>query len=292
MSGFKSIKMLVADDSHTVQRFFRDIVAVSSLPLEVVTAETGAECLTLLNQGDIDLAFVDVHMPEMSGMEAVGRARFRGSKAFVTLMSSKADERRPNVARQLRAYEFLVKPFTAADILGLLKTYQSVSRRTHTLIVDDSRTIRQVILRVLKRSVFNLAIEEAASGERALKLFSEGHYDLVFLDYCMPGLDGLETLERIRADDPNTKTVMISADRDEAHVRAALDLGAVTFLHKPFFAADVDRALHTAFGLKVPELGFDPGERRGLETLLCPADGGDSDVGNWEQAFAEHAWDE
>lgn len=286
MSHLHTIRMLVADDSRTVQRFFKDVVDGLPWPLELVTAETGPECMALLDQGAIDLAFIDVHMPEMSGMEAVGRARFKGNTTFVTLMSSKSDERRLKVARQVRAYEYLVKPFTAGDVLDILKTYRIVSKRTRSMIVDDSRTIRQVILRVLRRSVFNLGIDEAGSGERALKLFAEGRYDLVFLDYNMPGLDGLDTLKRILSDEPNTKVIMISAERNDTHVREAMDAGAVTFLHKPFFAVDVDRALHAAFGLKLPGLGSCESETP-FTAMQCPADSQDQDVADWERAFKE-----
>lgn len=291
MSHFLTIKMLVADDSRTVQRFFKDVVDAAPMPVEIVTADTGLECMMLLEQGGIDLAFIDVHMPEMSGMEAVGRARFKGNRTFITLMSSKADPRRLKVARQIRAYEYLVKPFSAADILTILKTFQSVSRRTKTLIVDDSRTIRHVIMRVLKRSVFNLAIEEASSGERALKLFSDGTYDLVFLDYNMPGLDGLVTLDRLRANDPNTKIIMISAEHNDEHVRDAIDHGALSFLHKPFFAVDVDRSLHAAFGLKLPELSLtrDDEDDHLMSRMLCPTDERDADVDDWERAVKELA---
>jgi CheY-like chemotaxis protein len=286
MSQFLTIKMLVADDSPTIQHFFKDVVDSAPMPIELVTADNGLECMMLLDQGGVDVAFIDVHMPEMSGMEAVGRVRFKGNKTFVVLISSKVDPRRLEVARQIRAYEYLVKPFTGADIVKLLKTFQIISRRTKTMVVDDSRTIRHVIMRVLKRSVFNLAIEEAASGERALKLFAEGSYDLVFLDYNMPGLDGLNTLDRIRASDPGTKFIMISAERNEEHVREAMDRGAVTFLNKPFFAVDVDRALHAAFGLKLPELALNYDEHTAAGARQ-PADTGDPDVDDWERAIRE-----
>jgi CheY-like chemotaxis protein len=286
MSHFHSIRMLVADDSRTVLRFFKDVVAGAPWPLELITAETGLECMALLEQGDVDLAFIDVNMPDMSGMEAVGRVRFKGNRTFVTLMSGRSDERRLKVARQIRAYEYLVKPFSAGDVLDIIRTYQSVAKRTRTLIVDDSRTIRQVILRVLNRSVFNLAIDEAASGERALKLFADGSYDLVFLDYNMPGLDGLDTLRRILSGEPNTKVIMISAERNDDHVRGTLDAGAVTFLHKPFFAVDVDRALHAAFGLKLPGLGSCESEVP-FSAMQCPADSPDAEVAGWEQALRE-----
>lgn len=254
MAPYTTIKMLVADDSRTVQLFFKNIAAQSRMPIEVITSENGRECLTFLEQGDIDLAFIDVNMPEMSGMEAIGIARFKGNKTFVTLMSGKVTEERLELARQLGAYEYLIKPFTDATVQAIFKTYRYVSRRMSTLIVDDTRTIRQIVRRVLERSIFRFNIEEAADGESAVRRFSDGGFDLVFLDYNMPGLPGLETLERLRACEPNCKVIMISAERNEEHYRRALDLGAVAFLYKPFFSRDIDRAIHAALGLKLPDL--------------------------------------
>jgi CheY-like chemotaxis protein len=249
-----SIKMLVADDSRTVQMFFKNIVERSMTAIELVTAENGTECERILEQGDIDVAFIDVNMPEMSGMEAVGRARFLGNKTFVTLMSGKSTAERLEVARQVRAYEYLVKPFSAADIETILRNYRQVSRRMKTLIVDDTKTMRRILRQVLERSVFRLEIDDAANGERAVARVREGGFDLVLLDFNMPGLDGLQTLEQIRAREPECKVIMISAERNEDQIRRALGLGAAAFLHKPFFAHDVDRALHAALGLKLPDL--------------------------------------
>jgi CheY-like chemotaxis protein len=271
-----AVKMLVADDSKTVQLFFRKIVERSRWPIEFITADNGRECMMLLEQGGVDLAFIDINMPEMSGMEAVSRARFNGDKTFIALMSGKASQSRFEVARQIRAYEYLVKPFSEAQVEDIIKTYRHIAVHRKTLIVDDNRTIRRIIRRVLDRSVFRLAIEEAASGERALKSFTDTNYDLVFLDYYMPGINGQETLEQLRARSSDVKVIMISAERDEDHVQAALAKGASAFLHKPFFASDIDRALHSAFGLKLPGLAtYDadhPVANVKSSPALCPVD--------------------
>ncbi|HVX92070.1 MAG TPA: response regulator [Xanthobacteraceae bacterium] len=259
MSSY-TIKMLVADDSRTVQMFFKNVVERSPLPIELMTADNGRECMMFLEQGGIDVAFIDINMPEMSGMEAVGRARFKGNKTFVTLMSAKASAPRFELARQIRAYDYLVKPFTAADLEAVLKTYRRVSVRMKTLIVDDTSTIRRIIRRVLERSIFRLAIEEAADGESALAHIGDGGFDLVFLDCNMPGLDGIATLEAIRSREPHVKVIMISAEHSDERMRQVLDRGACAFLAKPFFAADIDRALHAALGLKLPELAAVRGE--------------------------------
>ena len=89
MQGFK-LKVLVADDSALMHSLFADFALGSSIPFELVRANNGLQCAELFNIGGFNLAFIDVNMPEMSGMEAVATARNSGNKTFVTLMSGKA----------------------------------------------------------------------------------------------------------------------------------------------------------------------------------------------------------
>ena len=92
MNGLK-LKVLVADDAAAILSVFEEIAQNSPVPFQVITASDGQQCCNALNRGGIHLAFIDVNMPEMSGMEAVGKARNVGNKAFVTLMSANANER-------------------------------------------------------------------------------------------------------------------------------------------------------------------------------------------------------
>jgi len=265
--------MLVADDSATVQAFFKDLADRSPMPIEVTAASTGTECFNLLSRSGFNLAFVNVNLPELSGMEALGLVRRQGDKTFVVLMSAKVTDERLDLARQLNAYEYLVKPFTAADVNAILKTYKQVMVRMATLIVDDSRTIRRVIRQVLESGMFRLSIEEAVDGETALRRFKDGSFDIVFLDYAMPGLNGLETLDAILVKQPKAKVIMISAMPDKNLESEALKHGAIAFLPKPFFNVDVSRAVHKALGLKIPNLtaNWSP-EREVKRSAVCPAD--------------------
>jgi CheY-like chemotaxis protein len=117
--------VLIADDSNTVHELICD-----SLPADysanVMHAFDGVECLHALDQG-VDLAFIDVHMPSMSGMDALWAARIAGNKTFVTLISGQANKRGIDLARQLDAYEFLTKPFGNTDIEAILATHRRVT---------------------------------------------------------------------------------------------------------------------------------------------------------------------
>ncbi len=248
------IRMLVADDSAAVHRTFRKIVQRASFPIEMVEAGNGRDCLRLLGTGEFGLAFIDVFMPEMSGLEALGNARFMGNKTFVTLMSAYPNERCLKLARELRAYEFLFKPFGRSEIEAIVGTYRRVCRPMRALIVDDSETQRRIVSRVLARSVFRIEVEETADGKAALERCAGRAFDLVFLDCNMPGLDGFETLARLRERKAAAKVVMISAERSKAKQHEALARGAAAFLHKPFYPNEVDALLHDLFDLRSPRL--------------------------------------
>jgi len=264
----KHVKMLVADDSASIHAIFREAAARSSLPLAVVATDNGRECMDLLRQGGVALAFIDVFMPKMSGIEALTNARFLGNKTFVTLMSGRSDDRCVALARDLNAYEFLVKPFRFRDVLAI-KTFERVHRPMRALIVDDSTTVRSIIRRVVERSIFRLQVEEAADGETALELCGHADFDVIFLDCNMPRLHGLDTLRLLREGRRDSRVVMISSQRNEDQEREAMARGATAFLHKPFYPVAIDALVHRMFGLRSPTLTIvKPGVLRNFDVTI------------------------
>jgi two-component system, NtrC family, nitrogen regulation response regulator NtrX len=106
--------------------------------------------------------------------------------------------------------------------------------------VDDEAGIRQALKQVLEYE--NLVVKVTASGGEALTVYPEFRPHLVFLDVKMAGLDGLETLTRLRNLDPNSQVVMISGHGTIATAVEATQRGAFDFLEKPL---DTDRLLVT-----------------------------------------------
>ena len=247
----KQTKVLIADDANTVHQLIR-----GALPPEYVTniihAFDGVECLQALDHG-VDLAFIDVHMPTMGGMDALWAARIAGNKTFVTLISGRANRRCIDLARQLDAYEFLTKPFGNKDIEAILSTYQRVSTPMQVLLVDDFAVALKVMRKVLSSSIFHLNIEEAIPAPRpsndATPRLRHGVPRL-----NMPGLNGYATLAKLTAGNPEAKVVMISGEYNAAREREAFKLGATEVMHKPFFPTEIDAVLHRIFGLQSPKL--------------------------------------
>ena len=108
------------------------------------------------------------------------------------------------------------------------------------LIVDDEVGIRQALKQVLEFE--HLVVKVAATGGEAITVYPEFRPHLVFLDVKMAGLDGLETLSRLRSLDPKAQVVMISGHGTIATAVEATQRGAFDFLEKPL---DTDRLLVT-----------------------------------------------
>jgi len=106
--------------------------------------------------------------------------------------------------------------------------------RKRVLAVDDELGVRESI-RILLSADYDVA--SVASGDAALEAIQRERPHLVLLDIIMPGMDGMELLERIRATDPGLPVVILTATKTVKTAVAAMKLGAFDYLQKPF---DVD----------------------------------------------------
>jgi CheY-like chemotaxis protein len=100
------------------------------------------------------------------------------------------------------------------------------------LIIDDEPHIRHMMRLTLEAAGY--AVDEAADGQAGLDQFGDGSgYDAVVLDQRMPGLDGLETLQRIKDRAPGSCVLMVTAFASIELAVDAMRLGATDFLRKP-----------------------------------------------------------
>ncbi|MBU1026410.1 MAG: sigma-54 dependent transcriptional regulator, partial [Candidatus Margulisbacteria bacterium] len=99
------------------------------------------------------------------------------------------------------------------------------------LAVDDEADMRQTYKSILQNKY---KVTTASSGKDAVKIIQAEAISLVLLDIRMPGQDGIETLKQIKAQDPETEVIMVSASKDIASAVEAMKLGAFDYVTKPF----------------------------------------------------------
>lgn len=99
------------------------------------------------------------------------------------------------------------------------------------LVVDDEANARTALAELLKEEGYS--VETAADGFKALSKFEEGHPDLILTDLKMPGMDGVELLQKVRQGDPDVEVVVMTAFGAVDTAVQAMRAGATDYLTKP-----------------------------------------------------------
>ena len=103
--------------------------------------------------------------------------------------------------------------------------------KARVLLVDDEEDFLKTLAERLETR--GLQVTTATSGEKALASVEGQEYDLIVLDLAMPGFDGIETLKRIKALQPEVEIIMLSGQGSIRTSIEAMKLGACDFLQKP-----------------------------------------------------------
>ena len=111
------------------------------------------------------------------------------------------------------------------------------------LLVDDHAIVRMGFKMLIEAEEGIKVIGEAESGEIAIKLFQELKPDIIVMDITMPGIGGLEAIDRIMAKDKNTKILVLSAHEDSVLPKRVLNAGAMGYLTKRSAAEELIKAI-------------------------------------------------
>src|SRR5512134_1999530 len=121
---------------------------------------------------------------------------------------------------------------------------QGMTTGKRALIVDDSCSARVILSRMLEQH--GMTVDTAESAEQALEYLHQQRPDVIFMDHLMPGMDGFQAVQAIKAD-PQTATIplmMYTSQEGELYVSQARALGAVGVLPKTVRPVDVSRVLY------------------------------------------------
>ncbi|MBT6178019.1 MAG: response regulator [Deltaproteobacteria bacterium] len=121
--------------------------------------------------------------------------------------------------------------------------------KIRALVVDDSRSMRRIVMKGLRHAqLAEFDFQEAVDGDDALEKFNPEEYDIVFIDWNMPKMNGIDVVRKIREEPLNdqVKLVMVTSNKTMDFVTEALDdAGANGFISKPFTPKDMRNKLET-----------------------------------------------
>ena len=115
---------------------------------------------------------------------------------------------------------------------------EKTNGKTNVLVVDDLRSIRLTLGGILEDEGHNVVTAE--DGYQAIEAVKKTHFDAIFMDIKMPGINGVQTFREVKKIDPEAVVIMMTAYSVEDLVKEALEEGAYAIIYKPF---DIDRII-------------------------------------------------
>jgi DNA-binding NtrC family response regulator len=104
-------------------------------------------------------------------------------------------------------------------------------KKLNILVVEDGQSQREMLRDFLRKE--GHTVGEAENGDRAIRQVREGHYDLIFLDFKMPGMNGMQVLQAIKGINPEIDIVIITAYGTIETAVDAMKAGALDYITKP-----------------------------------------------------------
>lgn len=251
----------------------------------VRTALDGLAALAAIAEAPPDLILLDLMMPGLSGLEVCRRLRAAPGTAGIPIIVVTALGQTATKEELLMggADDFVVKPFRPEDVrarvtamlsvrgirpdldrtlayLHALEGTRTAQRQrplsappvetqpapaaTPILLVDDDALVRELYGRLLGDHGFRVVV--ASSGPEGLACAAGERMEAVVLDIVMPGMSGLEVLERLRTTDPDLPVIILTGHPTSQAAITALKLGAFDFIVKGQEQSLVLLAIHRA----------------------------------------------
>lgn len=240
--------MLITEDNPQAAAIFRSFLEDAGF--RTLHAADGEECLRLAKEARPDLISLDILMPRLNGWEALERLKADAELANipVVIVSVLDDLKRGLV---LGAARVMQKPLRRDELLDALARlgFPGKGRRKHTvLVVDDDPKIHEILALHLAGPRYRLL--DVLGGQEGIDMARQAAPDLIILDMMMPGVNGFDVVETLRAS-PKTARIPILVltaihlnDRERqrlnGNIEAVMEKSAFS---AAAFLAEVERAL-------------------------------------------------
>jgi CheY-like chemotaxis protein len=236
-----SLRAVLLSAVQNDHEMFRQAASTARVPIEIVECKSVAAACQALD-GGADLVFIDGVIAGVATAQVVAAACAQPKPPFLVRLAA------PDLAIEpLTTDAVAAKPVRIEEARRLVERSMRVRIPSRVLLVDDSSTMRSIVRKILGATRFPFDVSEAAEGAAALKLAGEREFDIVFLDYNMPGFNGLETLAAFKRA-KRRMTVVVMSSAQDASLAERVGLQRAAFLKKPFFPADIEAVLTQHYG--------------------------------------------
>ena len=225
--------ILIVEDDVPTQFLFKALLTRYGHTVEI--AQSGAEGIARLRDGDYALVILDLMMPGVSGLEVIDALRASGRSIPVIVCTAAGpivtkglDE---SVVRSIIRKPFEIDELTATVAALLPVAAPATAPPSRILLIDDDSNARYVMRAFLGDE---LDVSEAETGDGAVDLIRKSRPDIVFLDLMLPGVSGEEVLRRLHetVETHDLPVVIVTSRKLGEEERASLLRHATAVIYK------------------------------------------------------------
>ena len=261
---FTGFKVLVVDDNNLNLKVADKLLKKYDLTTKLI--ESGEDCINLIKIGETyDLILMDDMMPKLRGPEVLAKLKeIPNFNIPVIALTANATAGIKESYLKEGFDDYLAKPIDKVELVNILKKYlkNKVEEKetnvadlkgTKVLVVDDNKLNVKIAKSVMKD--YNFEIDEAYSGKECIEKVKTKDYDIVFMDYMMPEMDGIETLQHIK-EIPSIKSavVALTADATDGSREKFLKAGFDEYVSKPINREILDKVINKMLNKKQIEV--------------------------------------
>jgi CheY-like chemotaxis protein len=244
----KDSNILLVDDDIPSLNLLKE--AVERTGLKAVAFSDSTQVLDAIQNSQIDLAIIDLDMPEIDGIELIERIKtleqfknlpiiiYTGKENFTEdikridgLFESLLQKRSTSVEDLQKSIELMINKY---DEPATQEEVKEKKDSVKILLVEDYKHSQIIVTRLLKKNDFE-SIVVVENGQEALDAVKEQHYDLILMDMQMPVMNGFEATRKIRElkEYKDTPIVALTAFAMKGDREKCLDAGATDYIPKP-----------------------------------------------------------
>ena len=221
----------------------------------VKESNTGRGSVKLIRDFKPDFVFLDLHMPNHSGLDVLKDLKHENIFANVWIVSGEAKEKHKQELRTLNTRGFIHKPFKSNQIGHIIEEYHANFEYNHkltALVVDDDESLRKLLRHNLFATGKFIETEEVSSAEDAIRRFENKIFnDITFIDIEMEKMNGIQLLQYIKENAIPTYPIIISAHSNFENVKQAIEFGSKAFIVKPFSMEKLHEIVETYLSSKI-----------------------------------------
>ncbi|MCF7811285.1 response regulator [bacterium] len=252
------IRLLMVDDEK--EFLISSTPALGRRGIDVMTAYDGAMALKMIEENEFDAIVLDIKMPGIDGVEVFHRMKMLQPDLPIIMLTGHGSVPQAFETSKAGVFDYLSKP---CDIDELVEVIRKAVTHADTpiesdgnknikpgvkiklLIIDDEVDLLASLKNVLQRR--GMEVITAQNGEEALKHIQAFLIDVVVLDVKMPGMDGLEVLERIKKESSNVEVILLTGHPTVDTALTGIKQGAFDYVVKPPDVDDLTDTIRKAY---------------------------------------------